>query len=217
MIILLTGIITIKNIVLLKERLSTNMKNILKTLILLTAFFMNYANAVSFQVYGGLPTPDYPITMHVVNNSQDSISYDFRWFIQGFNTLDSINGNPVGVVSPGGEAVFRLNYPNFNPPYPFRTIYGNYNNDTFQTSNTDWIYSSPSINGMIIPIRFWDGRGNDEHNQYINFIASDGWVIKSDTKDRNTITNNNGLNIGLDGGGVDNPTLRDMYFSVYPR
>ena len=206
------GIITIKNIVLLKERLNTNMKNILKTLILLTAFFMNYANAVTFYT-PSFATAQRPVTMYVVNKSQDSISYDFQQFIQGFNTLDSINGNPVGRLGPGAKAVFNLSHA--IQDVPFQPAYGWYNG-TFSIDNTDLINRSPFINGMVIPIELWHDGLAHPPLQYINFRASDGWIIKSDTERHNTITNNNGLNIGLDAGGVDMPSLRDIYFYVYP-
>lgn len=58
--------------------------------------------------------------------------------------------------------------------------------------------------------RFWSG-GSD---QYINVLGGDGWKVTKDTDEISEVTGN-GFRVTVDGGGVNDPTVSDIYIQVY--
>jgi hypothetical protein len=58
--------------------------------------------------------------------------------------------------------------------------------------------------------RFWSGSGQ----QYINALAGHGYTVTKDNSEISEITGH-GFRITVDGGGVDNPSPRDIYIQVY--
>ena len=159
---------------------------------------------------------DHDITVHIINKSQDVIQYDFHNFIQAFNLKANIRGDASASLEPNMATVLSIafNEPANKDDSPYFTPinYRQYAN-SFIIDNTEDLFS-PSINGISIPIRLFKSRNN---TQMINFVENNTWIIKQDTDDINTATNGNALNIGIDGGGVNNPSTRDIYFYIYPR
>lgn len=58
--------------------------------------------------------------------------------------------------------------------------------------------------------RFWSG----DDGQYINALAGNGYTVKTDNSEISEVVGN-GFRITVDGGGVDDPTISDIYIQIY--
>lgn len=91
------------------------------------------------------------------------------------------------------------------------------NSPFFATLNTGEIYS-PLFNGAPLPLQLnneWDN-SNRRKELHVNIREDLGWIVVRDTDYFNAAVNPSlGIYVTIDGGGVINPSTRDMYFSVY--
>ncbi|MCC5621728.1 hypothetical protein [Nostoc sp. CHAB 5715] len=68
-----------------------------------------------------------------------------------------------------------------------------------------------TIVGASAPnFRFWSG----SDGQYINALAGNGYTVKTDNSEISEVIGN-GYRVTVDGGGVDDPTILDIYIQVY--
>lgn len=58
--------------------------------------------------------------------------------------------------------------------------------------------------------RLWSG----SDGQYINALATNGYTVKTDTSEISEVTGN-GFRVTVDGGGVNDPKVSDIYVQLY--
>lgn len=91
--------------------------------------------------------------------------------------------------------------------------------------SAEFVASSWSIEQGDVPVitipgaptpgfRFWSGFDGLEKDQYINVLAGEGYAVTKDNDEISEVTGN-GLRITVDGGGKDDPSVKDMYIQVY--
>lgn len=168
------------------------------------------------------------ITMYVTTTSNFDTYYSIYNFLQGFSLRSKINGTATGTIHHWGWGPLEKiqadipYYSNSNSGY---TSYYNDRGNSFSHSdlrsnvfniaNTDNADRSPVINGINLPLRLWTGHNTTGDRQFINIINNNNWYTTCDIEDKTeAISPFAGVRVRIDGGGIDTPSTRDIYFTI---